>query len=232
MAELNKSTDTNNGAVDNILEQEAKLDLAKVKEYEEQVIESIEAATVEAEADVEIEVSEETIEHADEVVEEIPVDSIDLTKINNTNNQQYQQSYQQQAYQHNMNQQQYANQQYTYQQNQAQQHYYQQQAQQQSTSVNSGLVTPDKLSVEPIVACVLSILLTGLGQMINGQIEKGLLLLFGGMTVVLFISFITCGFGAILSPLLAVISALDAYNCAKRLQNGQTIGKYEFHVFD
>lgn len=96
----------------------------------------------------------------------------------------------------------------------------------------SDVVTPDKLAVEPALACVLSILLTGLGQMINGQIEKGLLLLFGGIAAISIITFITCGFGAILSPLLVVISALDAYKCSKRLQMGQSLGKYEFHIFD
>ena len=232
MAELRKTADTNNEAVNSISEQEANIDLVKVKDYEEQVIESVEAATVEAETAEEIEVSEDVIEHAEEIVEEAAAKNVDLTKNNEVNSQQNQQSYQQQSYNYNMNQQQYANQQYAYQQNQAQQHYYQQQSYQHQTPINNDMDTPDKLSVEPTVACILSILLIGLGQMINGQIEKGLLLLFGGVTFVFIISFITCGFGAITSPLLIAISALDAYNCAKKLQMGQPIGKYEFNIFN
>ena len=97
---------------------------------------------------------------------------------------------------------------------------------------NISVVTPDKLALEPNIACLVSIIIVGLGQMINGQLEKGLLLLFGGMVAVLVISFITCGIGVVIYPLLIVISALDAYNCAKRMQIGESLGKYEFHIFD
>ena len=96
----------------------------------------------------------------------------------------------------------------------------------------ANVITPDKLKVEPTIACILSIFVTGLGQMLNGQLEKGLILLIGGYIFVFAISLLTCGIGAISAPILIVFSALDAYKCAQRLQSGQSIGKYEWHIFD
>ncbi len=87
---------------------------------------------------------------------------------------------------------------------------------------NASGVTPDKLVLQPIVAALLSVfVLNGLGQMINGQVGKGLLLL--GLQVVLAI--ITCGISAI--PGYIVIG-IDAYKCAQALQEGKTIGKWGF----
>lgn len=220
MNELNETNITNNETSNSNSEYVEKVDLAKVQKYEEQVIESVEATNPNTGA-------------VDESVDLSKV-NVDLSKNDNVSNQQYQQSYQQQQYQQNIYQQQYANHQYNNQQQYASQQYANQQYNQgyQQGQPNVGIVTPDKLSVEPTMACILSIVFTGLGQMINGQLEKGLLLLFGGMGALLFISFITCGFGAVLSPLLIVVSALDAYKCAQRLQAGQSLGKYEFHIFD
>ena len=96
----------------------------------------------------------------------------------------------------------------------------------------ANVITPDELKVEPTIACILSIFVTGLGQMLNGQLEKGLILLIGGYIFVFAISLLTCGIGAISAPILIVFSALDAYKCAQRLQSGQSIGKYEWHIFD
>jgi len=96
----------------------------------------------------------------------------------------------------------------------------------------ANVITPDKLKVEPTIACILSIFVTGLGQMLNGQLEKGLILLIGGYIFVFAISLLTCDIGAISASILIVFSALDAYKCAQRLQSGQSIGKYEWHIFD
>jgi TM2 domain-containing membrane protein YozV len=87
---------------------------------------------------------------------------------------------------------------------------------------NASGVTPDKLVLQPIVAALLSVfILNGLGQMINGQIGKGLLLL--GLQVVL--GTITCGISVL--PGYIVIG-IDAYKCAQALQEGKTIGKWGF----
>lgn len=198
----NETENSNNEIENNNIETVDKVDLAKAKEYESQVDESIKAVTNDNEQ---------------------PEEKVDLSKstVQSTNNdEQYNNSYQQQ----NEKYQQYNNYSNQYQQNG--------QYQQYNNQMNNGIVTPDKLVLEPTMACIVSCLLTGLGQMINGQIEKGLLLLFGGMGAIFIIALLTCGVGAILSPLVIVISALDAYKCAKRLQMGQSLGKYEFHIFD
>ena len=96
----------------------------------------------------------------------------------------------------------------------------------------NGMVTPNQLKVEPVVAALLSFLLTGLGQMVNGQIEKGLTLLLGGVAAVFIITIVTCGIGAISAPVLCIIAIVDAYKCAQILQSGRPIGKWEFHIFD
>lgn len=199
----NETENSNNDTVNNNVETVDKVDLEKIREYESQVDESIKAVANNNEQ---------------------PEEKIDLSKSteqSTNNNEQY----------NNMN---YQQQNEQYQQNNNYNNQYQQtgQYQQYNNQINNGIVTPDKLVLEPTIACVVSCLLTGLGQMINGQIEKGLLLLFGGMGAIFIISLLTCGIGAILSPLVIVISALDAYKCAKRLQMGQSLGKYEFHIFD
>ncbi len=86
---------------------------------------------------------------------------------------------------------------------------------------NPDLVTPDKLKVQPGVAALLSVLVVGLGQMINGQLAKGLVLIGGAMVL----GVITCGIAAI--PCW-VISGIDAYKCAQALAEGRTIGKWSF----
>jgi TM2 domain-containing membrane protein YozV len=91
-----------------------------------------------------------------------------------------------------------------------------------STAYDPNAVTPDKLVLQPAVAVLLSVLiLCGLGQMINGQIGKGLLLL--GLQVLL--GLITCGISAIPGQIFV---GIDAYMCAKALQEGKTIGKWSF----
>lgn len=206
----NETENSNNDTVNNNIETVDKVDLEKIKEYESQVDESIKAVTNDNEQSEEkIDLSKSTEQSTN-----------NNEQYNNMNYQQYNNSYQQQNEQY----QQYNNYSNQYQQNG--------QYQQYNNQMNNGIVTPDKLVLEPTMACIVSCLLTGLGQMINGQIEKGLLLLFGGMGVIFIITLLTCGIGAILSPLVIVISALDAYKCAKRLQMGQSLGKYEFHIFD
>lgn len=94
------------------------------------------------------------------------------------------------------------------------------------------LVYPSSLSLEPSLSALLSIVIVGLGQMVNGQLEKGLILMFVGYISVTIISLLTCGFGFIMFPLLLTVSAIDAYKCADKLQSGQCIDKYEFHLFE
>lgn len=57
--------------------------------------------------------------------------------------------------------------------------------------------------------------------MINGQLAKGLVVLGAGMAI----SAVTCGSTA---PVLWILSAVDAYQCAKKLRSGMVIRKFQF----
>lgn len=82
-------------------------------------------------------------------------------------------------------------------------------------------VYPDKRKTSPVVATILSILLVGLGQMINGQLIKGLLMLLGGIVL----GAIT---GGVVSVVVWIISGIDAYMCANKLKQGKPIGRFSF----
>lgn len=90
-----------------------------------------------------------------------------------------------------------------------------------NTNLEQDVVTPDKCKTSPTVAAVLSVLLVGLGQMINGQLIKGLLMLI----CAIIIGSITGGVGAVVAW---IISGIDAYKCAEKLNNGESIGKFSF----
>lgn len=77
---------------------------------------------------------------------------------------------------------------------------------------------------DPTMMCVLSVLLVGLGQILLGQTAKGIIMLVGTILLVIF----TCGYGLILAPFIWLISGLDAYKIATKLQNGNTVGAWEF----
>lgn len=77
---------------------------------------------------------------------------------------------------------------------------------------------------DPVLMCVLSLLLVGLGQIVLGQTAKGITILAGSFAFVLF----TCGYGAILAPLIWLISGLDAYKIATKLQDGHSVKQWEF----
>lgn len=83
------------------------------------------------------------------------------------------------------------------------------------------MVTPDKRKTSPVVAAVLSVLLVGLGQMLNGQLAKGLVMLVAALVI----GAIT---GGIVAPIVWAISAIDAYRCCKKLESGMSIAAFSF----
>ena len=102
---------------------------------------------------------------------------------------------------------------------------------QQNMYNNQNMITPDKMKVEPAIAALLSFVLLGLGQIINGQTAKGLVMLVVGLIANVFIGLLTCGLGLIISlPITYVIICLDAYNCTKILQAGGCLGEFEMHI--
>jgi molecular chaperone DnaK (HSP70)/TM2 domain-containing membrane protein YozV len=83
------------------------------------------------------------------------------------------------------------------------------------------LVQPSSNPQNPILMAVLSVLLPGLGQMILGQVAKGVVIL----VVFIAVGAITFGFGA---TVVLVLSAYDAYAIAVKLRDGKSVRKWEF----
>ncbi|HVP23846.1 MAG TPA: zinc-ribbon domain-containing protein [Conexivisphaerales archaeon] len=69
----------------------------------------------------------------------------------------------------------------------------------------------------PGIAAVLSFLFTGLGQIYNGQIGKGITFVAVGIVCLFTIIFFV---GLILYPLFWIYNVYDAYNSAKRINAG------------
>ncbi|MCD7824174.1 MAG: hypothetical protein LUG86_09225 [Oscillospiraceae bacterium] len=82
-------------------------------------------------------------------------------------------------------------------------------------------VYPDQRKTSPAVAAILSFLVVGLGQMLNGQLIKGLLMLLGAFVI----GAITGGIGAVI---IWIISAVDGYMSCNKLKQGTPIGRFSF----
>jgi TM2 domain-containing membrane protein YozV len=67
------------------------------------------------------------------------------------------------------------------------------------------------------IALILSCLIPGLGQIYNGQTLKGV--------VLILVSFISAG---TLAPVAWVIAMIDAPMIAKKINEGKTVGEWEF----
>ncbi|MEL6343213.1 MAG: serine/threonine-protein kinase [Myxococcota bacterium] len=66
-----------------------------------------------------------------------------------------------------------------------------------------------------------TVLLTGVGQLMNGQIGKGLLIMLVHWTLIVF----TCGTSALITALLATI---DAWMIGRRLQDGRMVDSWDW----
>jgi len=86
---------------------------------------------------------------------------------------------------------------------------------------DENMVYPDKRRTSPFVAMLLSVLLVGLGQIVNGQVIKGLLMLIGAMVL----GALT---GGIAGVVIWVVSGIDAYICVSKLKQGRPIGRFNF----
>jgi len=82
-------------------------------------------------------------------------------------------------------------------------------------------ILPSNPPKKPMVAAVLAFLLTGLGQVYLGQVHKGIALFIAG-TIIGAITF------GIACPVMFVISTVDAYKIAKKLEAGNSVGPWEF----
>jgi uncharacterized membrane protein YvbJ len=76
-------------------------------------------------------------------------------------------------------------------------------------------------ATNPIIMGLLSFLLVGLGQMIMGQVTKGIVMLIGSMVL----AFFTFGLSAFITT---PISIIDAVLIAKKKQRGHLVNEWEF----
>ena len=76
-------------------------------------------------------------------------------------------------------------------------------------------------SPNPALMGVLSFLITGLGQMVMGQVAKGIVMLIGSIIL----AFFTLGLSSIIT---IAISIIDAVLIAKKKQQGRQVGEWEF----
>jgi hypothetical protein len=84
------------------------------------------------------------------------------------------------------------------------------------------LIMPSNPPKDPVLMGMLSgCCIAGLGQVVLGQVTKGIVLLLFNVVIVLF----TAGFAALVTwPLMGI----DAYLVAKKLRSGQPVGEWEF----
>jgi TM2 domain-containing membrane protein YozV len=68
----------------------------------------------------------------------------------------------------------------------------------------------------PLLMAFLSLFFAGLGQLVLGQVAKGLLLMFVSLLLIY------------IYPILALIAGIDAYYIAKKLGEGRSVGRWEF----
>ena len=92
---------------------------------------------------------------------------------------------------------------------QVQQQFQQQQFQQPVTLKSPGLAT------------FLSCLVTGLGQMYNGQVAKGIVMLLAAICV----GAATAGVGA---TVIWIVAMVDAHKIAGKINSGRAVGAWEF----
>ena len=76
-------------------------------------------------------------------------------------------------------------------------------------------------SNNPAIMGLLSFLLVGLGQMIMGQVAKGIVMLIGAIILAIF----TFGVSSLITT---PISIIDAVLIAKKKQQGKQVGDWEF----
>lgn len=78
------------------------------------------------------------------------------------------------------------------------------------------VAAPLARGIDPILAAIASFFIPGLGQLLAGQVPKGI--------VILVVSIFTCAGGGLIS----VIAAIDAFLIAQRKQKGETVQDWQF----
>jgi hypothetical protein len=87
---------------------------------------------------------------------------------------------------------------------------------------SSDLIHPSQPPKDPILICVLNLLVVGgVGYIVMGQKIKGIIAIVAWLAIAI----PTCGTG---SMLLAVVTAVDGYLQAEKLKQGKTLGPWTF----
>ena len=97
-----------------------------------------------------------------------------------------------------------------------------QQPQQAFNNQYSSAVRTEK---NPAVALILNFLLPGVGQIYNGQAVKGIVLII--LDFICIAMAILCCIGFIFLPILWIISIIDAYKLAERVNSGRKLREFE-----
>ena len=83
------------------------------------------------------------------------------------------------------------------------------------------MIYPTSRGYDPMLMMLLSLLIVGLGQMVVGQVAKGVAILLGSIIL----AALTFGLSVLVTWPLA---AIDAYMIANKLRHGRPVGKWEF----
>jgi len=87
--------------------------------------------------------------------------------------------------------------------------------------VQNDKILPSSKPKSPVLACILSLCIVGLGQLYLGQVKKG---------VVLFVAtiIVSCFTFGVAWFILIVVGPLDAYMIGRKLKAGKSVDKWEF----
>jgi TM2 domain-containing membrane protein YozV len=91
----------------------------------------------------------------------------------------------------------------------------------QATPIDSSGLVLNPNPLPPWGAALCSLIIAGLGQMLLGQVAKGVVILLIGIVV----GALTAGVGAII---IWIVTAVDAYQIAKKLNSGVLVRKWEW----
>lgn len=86
--------------------------------------------------------------------------------------------------------------------------------------------------VNPIISAILSFIIPGVGNLYNGEMQRGAIILVAWLVIGVgfwwlflpFITILTAGFGGLLSflwPLVHIGAAYDGYNQANKINSGE-----------
>jgi hypothetical protein len=93
-------------------------------------------------------------------------------------------------------------------------------------SIPEGAISPERAR-DPVLILVLALFLGGIAYFAIGQWQKGLVGLLLWICMLAF-AVITCGVGAVVFPVFAIVCVIDVYMQAKNLKEGNPIGQWTF----